>query len=262
LRETVHSLRHPLQSISKIVSRGVKNLGPVRKARYRNRLNAEQLKHTLQDTWLEVHFGLIPFLGDIESILDAYYTYLEKVSPQVRIAAKSAESYISFSEVGSSTANVGGFSRPLRYSQQTVCNVEVRYIGSYLPNYSLARVGMDPSGLVATAWELMPFSWLVDYFSNVGAIIQAIPVIAKNWIYVSKSTKILEESTVTYTADPQDLPHWYSSEGRNLHTKLSFTRSDVLGSLRIPNPSVRIPGSGQLENVVALILSKLSHWSS
>lgn len=36
-----------------------------------------------------------------------------------------------------------------------------------------AMLGLTSHGLVASAWELLPWSWLIDYFTNVGDIIQS-----------------------------------------------------------------------------------------
>lgn len=49
-----------------------------------------------------------------------------------------------------------------------------------IPFWSGGRAGNDPWGALADAWELMPWSWLADWFSNTGDFIQskrnAIPV--------------------------------------------------------------------------------------
>lgn len=38
---------------------------------------------------------------------------------------------------------------------------------------ALLGLGTDPSSILSTAWELLPWSWLIDYFANVGDYLQA-----------------------------------------------------------------------------------------
>lgn len=38
---------------------------------------------------------------------------------------------------------------------------------------ALLGLGTDPSSILSTAWELLPWSWLIDYFGNVGDYLQA-----------------------------------------------------------------------------------------
>jgi hypothetical protein len=42
---------------------------------------------------------------------------------------------------------------------------------------------------IPTAWELIPYSFVADYFANIGTILNSIPGLASDWVYVSKSAR-------------------------------------------------------------------------
>lgn len=105
------------------------------------------------DTWLEYHFGWEPLLGDI-------YTAC-KISqadfPVGRTRAKAEEEVVTSLRAGNNyDANVGRVSVLLQ-GDYTVENPD---------KYLLNQLGIiNPVGL---AWELVPFSFVVDWFVPIG----------------------------------------------------------------------------------------------
>lgn len=113
----------------------------------------------LSSTWLEYHFGWEPLYGDI-------YTLCRTLSSDVpahTIRASSAE-------------EASFVTSPTRESNQIAqARVIVKYQGTYYvdnPNkFLLNKMGViNP---VSVAWELVPFSFAVDWFIPIGQYLQS-----------------------------------------------------------------------------------------
>lgn len=98
--------------------------------------------------------------------------------------------------------------------------------------------GMNVSGAIATTWELLPWSWLADWFGNVGDLIAAsnnsIPLTYRNVCIMKRS-----KSTTTCDIDPVDANYTVSFSPQLslvMERKERWPWSPV-----IPVPTPRIP---------------------
>jgi hypothetical protein len=67
------------------------------------------------------------------------------------------------------------------------------------------RLGFRLDEFVPTLWEVLPWSFLVDYFSNVSEIISAATYVNSNLAYCSKTVVTERKSSVSYIADVQEM---------------------------------------------------------
>lgn len=174
LRETLHMIRRPGQSLRKAVGQ---YLGAVQSnARRLKRRPKRDRERWLSNTWLEYSFGWAPLLND----LDDARSYLDKrasalVQELVRVRGSHSGR---FKAAGPETLNVfnagiGGVSaRELTVDTCTQVYsgaVSSRAFGPGLINAS--AMGLHPRSFVPTLWEVIPWSFLIDYFTNVGDVI-------------------------------------------------------------------------------------------
>jgi hypothetical protein len=125
-----------------------------------------------------------------------------------------------------------------------------------------ARFGFTPSEFVPTAWEVLPWSFLADYFANIGDMLSASVTDTSNVAWVSKSDIRTTELTMTSTfGSATTFPPTLKKSinivrpGNMVLTHKSVTRSANVG---VPTPSLYFtyPGSnGRLANIAALLAS-------
>lgn len=120
-------------------------------------------EHYVSSMWLEMYFGFLPLMGDI-------HDSLKVLSDPIRNLTK-------VSGTGANQRHVsdrGYFTTSGTALDQCRIFAEVRINN---PNLALAeRMGLvNP---LAIAWELVPFSFVVDWFTNVGQIAESVTDLA------------------------------------------------------------------------------------
>jgi hypothetical protein len=127
----------------------------------------------------------------------------------------------------------------------------------------LARFGFTPSEFIPTAWEILPWSFLVDYFLNIGDLLSASVTDTSNvaWVNRSRVTKViktnyfgLDEQVIRNTLV---LPNYRIDSLTYSPGYYSWIVSSVGRSQQgVPTPTLTLtyPSSpGRLFNVAALL---------
>jgi hypothetical protein len=219
-------------------------------------------------TWLEVSFGWKPLVKDTQDLAEtiARFTLPDQRRTRVRAFVPGllgseingfASDFAGSTAVGAMvdfrTETTGGI--------QFICGLRTDGSG---PTNQLDRLrslsGITLENFVPTIWELLPFSFLVDYFVNVGDILNAAFTQTTGVTWKMK-TRVLK-TTRTIVQDPffaQPSPPWVvkSFSGKRATTTAvmsSVERIPIVESLGIPDRVMSTPWGNMNRswNIVAL----------
>jgi hypothetical protein len=257
LRESLHMIKSPAASLRKGVGAYLTHL-----KRYGKRIPFKRRPKFVRDTWLEYSFGWKPLINDVDSAIKAFYSS-DLVRPILQMVSGKGQDVYS-QDNGHFTGSNGpsNWTYGLRHQEEFF----VRYYGVYqstgqgVPDNH--HYGFRPSEIIPTVWELIPYSFLVDYFTNIGAIISSwsYRFLAGPWTsQLQRVTHHYETYDEKLVAPPPNTVIWkYRHTGDPGHTE--FKRTEVY---RVPNvgqpvPSfeVQCPGMGSTKWLNILALSK------
>lgn len=269
LREALHMVRRPAQALWSS-SHGY--LDAVTKAK---RLDPRNWTKRLSGLWLEYSFGWTPLIKDAEDAQKAFERLLTGGNKKsVIVGSFSDERDTSASGLASneryeSWPQFGQNHWVPRYSILEERCV-VRYKAKVEHETEMTRwdnwalFGFTPSELIPTAWELLPWSFLVDYFVNVGDCLNSWVTGQPKIAFVNKTvlreTKYYGALTVDAegsrkafsTACTRAVPSGVIEPVWNYQRK-EVTRSAVSA---VPLPRLQFKfdlGNGQLLNIAALL---------
>lgn len=192
LRQTVQQIVSPAKALRQGISDYLSTLkrakgNPYRFARVRGGRNrgtpqtrrAETLRKIAADTWLEYAYGWRPLTQDISG---AIVNLTQQQQPSdVNIVSSRALNQQEIGRYPNAVSSDGSlFTWDLVYEEvaeaifrgavwiNTDSNPSLLY-----GNETLRGVGLTIDNFLPTVWELIPYSFLVDYFANIGEIISA-----------------------------------------------------------------------------------------
>lgn len=260
LGEALRMIKSPAKSLRY----GLENyLAFLRKGRKAKGLWTQWRKEKfLAETWLEWSYGWLPLFSDVKAGYEAVTEYYHKQRPFEMVRAKGFNKSSTHSGDRSSTSNGG-----ITWSWATRQDSEghVKYYGmvrvlnefGYVPD--MRYTGFDPRSFVPTVWELIPYSFLVDYFTNIGDLLSAWSFNQSDLHWVSKGTLAVSTIySVDERVDPSTDPTFVTVADIGHPGKLSWrreaiTRGPYYGSL-VPSFRFEIPGMSSLKwlNMAAL----------
>lgn len=261
LRETLHSIRHPAQKLREGVS---SYLSACKKGRGRTR-SPKSKRRFLSQTWLEYSFGWRPLFHDIDSGAKAL----------ARINADLARYLIpirGFGKDESMLPTVGGAGEDYghlraRWNVEKIETISDRFYGAIWSRpdqaalMSPSLLGFNPSQFVPTIWELIPFSFLVDYFTNIGSILDGWSVQKVNFAWLSRTTRTeIIHRSVDHRFEFDQLNNFFYSRygsgsiGNAVYRRIFVNRDNYTDSV-IPDFQLTVPGftSTKWLNIAALV---------
>lgn len=216
--KTFRMLASPFKSLTSYIGRTGKRKG-----------KQQSFAETARSSWLEYRYGWRPFMREIESIVEALG---KSYSPRLTARAmRSQTDEASDSFVGSDS----GVNIPFTIvtKRELVIRAGILYVHELaLDGY---QWGMSLRDLPSTAWELVPYSFVVDWFVNVSSFIEAVVPKAGvhtlgSWVVVKKTT------TTTRTSGTATFSNWTTQRSPNA-VERTVTKSTVRAAL-VPPPSL------------------------
>lgn len=259
LTETLHMLHRPAAALYGSANGYLDALSKAKRASPKHWLK------TISGLWLEHSFGWKPLINDV---FDASKAYRSLGKPRQKIiSAGAADTKDTTSSLTwGNGIYAAGSSGATRHSVSSISRdtTIVRYKGKLQAQVEMtqwdnwALFGFTPSEFIPTAWELLPWSFLVDYFTNVGDILASSITSTNNVVFVNKT--VIRNRTFYGTIRPATLPNSnpattvqnIGSCGFNAKRR-TVTRS---AGVSVPLPTLHFEtglSDGQLFNVAALL---------
>lgn len=252
-------MEHWLQAVQKRSSRYCT-------ARNRTRWRSTCIKRMnadLADMWLEYSFGWSPLISDTIAGAEALNRLLNEETRYTTVRGSgSAEN----GSVTTEKVTLAGMPGSIFIQTQSVTKQRARvYIygavraqaqGPTLKN-AQALYGFKIEEFVPTVWNLLPYSFLVDYFLNVGDVLEATFFDRSSITWSSKATVQDSQTQVTGFLVCPASSGWSGggSPGSAIAKNKVFSRVKHVDSL-VPSLEISVPGSpAKWTNIAALVAS-------
>jgi len=267
LRQTISMIRSPLKALRQktgvlldLQMRILKD-----KQSKGGRFKPEPWSRVLASTWLEYVMGAAPLMSDIDAIIDLYFERKNTLGPQKglkRVSYRFTDKYHDFSQSGSFVYNGAVYPytewKLVTASSQYVVWVDMDYIfageAAAKRLTAMSKFGLDE--IIPTAWELIPWSFLIDYWTNIGDVLGC----TFDYQRLVRFGKITEMGTVVRFHNPGkpyiNEPGTYALAGSepwqytSTYKTLDRRQCDVLG---FPQLAVSLPSLRQTFNMAALV---------
>ncbi len=201
-RETLGLIRSTVKALSGGWRSYLASLTKVKKHRQFGSLSTIQRKDYLSQEvskrWLESQFGWAPLVNDLDEGVKALAEW------KLRSNNRHGKMVYAYGKdertLKDSSRDLSVIGYPLlRCREVTKSRVTVKFYGRYaMKDFSvMSYLGLDFENFAPTLWELLPWSFLIDYFTNVGDIVSAATYNTSNLQWCSQTTvKEIERSFV------------------------------------------------------------------
>lgn len=265
--ETASGIRHPLQALVK----GMTNFQKVARLATSSTLAngvkvvVKEAHQVIGGLWLETVFGWKPLVADIETAAETLADIYVGMRPEVVRCSGSGHDEQSSTSHVSSTTSVGGWAVNAKLDYTRIVSETIRILYVYgisdktgLTDVQLSRrkLGLGLEQFAPTVYELTPYSFLLDYFSNIGDMINYMTKPSPSMVYGCKTT--LMEKSIVYRGS---VSPGYGYTGGGTAGSLKITSKvmvrDVMNQLPVIIPEVKYPdfSSQRWLNILALLPS-------
>lgn len=242
------------------------------KRQMKNKRYWSSIAHQAADRWLEFSFGVKPLISDANSALQAIDDILNPEKPKLK-------AYVGFDTTSNTSrgalANIYNTGHVIGYARSTcTSNVTIYYNAGVLPKLGYDNdygvddhFGLNFGEIVGVAWELIPYSWLVDYFTTCGDFFtEVFTTRPYRCIYVTKTIK----SEYNYTCNPEMGSVPSGVEVLSFKAEAGTLKKVILNRTvmnELPIPSLRIKtvdeigrnSVNRLLNLASLLVIKNTH---
>lgn len=227
------------------------------------RKSALSRRRELSSAYLELQMGWLPLASDVNGGIKALNAYTAKRPFEIRrvVGKGKVQGFSSWTAPSQNTAYspVLSISRSERYfSVWTRGGVKLKASGS---GQLVQNLGVLPEDFLPTAWELLPYSFLIDYFANIGDIIDAFSLINGNMAWMCETTRNETNAFIrTHSLKPHTYQSYVTSEGLShceaADRTITVSRQSLLSI--IPPLDFRLPGfhSRKWWNITALLFQQ------
>lgn len=271
LRESIRMFKNPLKALRR--SAGDDYLNACRRLKRRD---PQSWTKGLAGAYLEWFYGWRPVLSDIESAFETFEALTKpKVEAHLVHAPYRIEPAPSVSYTSSAVDN-GYFHHWYKVEEAT--QTKVLYKGLYAREVMrqgqpwsygdiAGQLGLTMSNFVPTAWELLPWSFLIDYFTNIGDMLECTYTSLQNVRWINRTRRHWRRKLITCGLNQDTTKAWVNgvawrryvsssclSQAISSSQRVSFYRDDKYPE--VPPLQFELPGSPQKWIAMAALFSE------
>lgn len=269
ITQTLHMLRHPLEALRsgfhnyfaavehRVRDNRSKTPKKVKIRGVNQRSKRDTVRGIVADTYLEYVFGWQPALSDVKDIITA----LDRLLTQHEVTRADSKYIERFSGPSSSTPKTQ-FSLNLREEKRVKAKYILSTKAALRPIVSHdfhTQFGLDFESFAPTVYELVPWSFVLDYFLNVQDLMNAAFTVRSELIYASQ-TEIRETVNThlikwngTYSVSAMRSPGVIKNNVGVFTETVKVIEREC--SLQFPPLVFTVPARNQLINMAALLAS-------
>lgn len=206
--------------------------------------------------YLLYRYGIKPLVGDVQNVMGA----LALIEGRIRETQRCNASAETRSEVSSSSSFMSHLPYTTRVSSTEVISVRAMS----LDEYDLTRsfyAGLTAKDLATVTWELIPFSFVIDWFVNIGEYLGAItptPFISNRGACTVVRRTRTDLFTITGNTAPSGIRIQAPLTGSCVKTSTHVTRSPTLaGPGLVVKSDFRFDRLTRAGDAVALLINAL-----
>jgi hypothetical protein len=190
LHKTLHMLRKPAEALQQKMGEYL------RKVKQSKNAHPRTWKKTIADSYLEGVYGWSPFVQDVAGVLKAYKRRGE--IPHVSPCHGFGSNFGFQSQSDITRTYSGPLALAHHYRRKESSYSKIRgavWTQAQTTGFDSDLYGFNFREFIPTAWELLPWSFLADYFSNIGDILENVITSTTDvrWAECSTTVETLEE---------------------------------------------------------------------
>lgn len=202
--DVVRQFGRPAEAILKLTQHHLNRLYLQKRGIGGLKFNSPSYLRAVADTYLEYAFGLAPLINDTRAVAEAFGRFAWETDPDntrlppTKLIGRGSHAV---SKVVHNTFSALGSNIVLNSTTKTTTKARVQYVCGY-NGFSTSTpgskdrlnelLGFRPESWVPAVWEAVPWSWLADYFTNIGDILDGAEASGVKPTWISKTV-----STVT-----------------------------------------------------------------
>lgn len=258
IRETLHLIRHPASALRNGLSSYLQTVK--KRGRGLRKASVAKKNSVVAQTWLEYCFGWAPLLADIDNSMESLARLVTKVAPLTQVRVSRSSDVYDGTEFGNVSSSLENATYDISFRHKSRCSIYGALDVSFEPQPTFrGAFGLRAHDIIPTLWELIPYSFVIDYFTNIGDIVSAGSF---NTQFLSWWGMTTTGENVVYTNNFQQIPHdpptdEFSSVVGSISCGGTVSRSKVmqrsLEPVLVPSLRFQIPGIKQGFNIAALV---------
>lgn len=258
LKETIEMIRSPLRGIRKHTARYARQLRRNKTALKK----AGLVSDILTDLYLQWTYGVSPLIGDIDNLKEAYMK-LSQQEPKPLVLRVSGK----ISQGGSDGVTQTDYTPCLvLHTYATEARIQIKVCLEQqikTTTGALDTLGVNLNEFVPTLWELLPYSFLIDYVTNVGDVIggACTSLAGLRWAWMSIGQRKVRTNYVVpipLSTFPISYPLDLAIAAVECRT---FNRTKPSLTVKLSDIHLQLPSLRQEANTVVLGFSMLRGWN-